>query len=886
MKIFITVVLTILLISGLFPQIHHQKSMEEPGDSLEKKPMIAEEKPGKPDKKDLPAFVELIKGYDVIPGLFDLYWNPDKNLAYLSVDPDQYGTIYLCNITRQSGDASSFDSGAMLSGFPFMLNKLGTKIQLIEINTRYRADEDTPMARAIAQDLPNSIILNANIASDPDSISGKILLDLKEFFLNDRLTMVSYITGEWKKKYNFDKDNSQFESLKSFPENTEIGVALHFISDKPHGSITLADSRSMLHRYHFSLSAIPESDYQPRIADDRVGHFLTYFQDYSSVETDQPYTHYINRWNLVKIDPSAGVSEPVQPIVYWIENTTPEKYRAAIAKGILMWNEAFERIGFRNAIEARVMPDDADWDPADVRYHTVRWIVQPGGGYAVGPSRANPFSGELYDADVRISSDFVRHFYREFEEFITPLSLINLLDGENESNLELAEAGLCSYAEEKHRQMAFSANYLLTTGQFTEQDLNKFVSEGLTDLVVHEVGHTLGLRHNFRASHIYSLERIRDKEFTNDFGISGSVMDYHPINLSPEGEPQGTYYHTTLGFYDYWAIEYAYRSFDSTTFESEDQMLDAIASRVAEPLLAYCTDEEARGYSIRGMDPSCSLYDMTSDPLEYYQIRVDMVKKLWSILPDTFEKDQEKYSKIRAVFSQGIGEYTNMSRNVPKYIGGIYAYRDHVGDPGDRLPFHVVPAAEQRQALYFLIQNLFERDAFHFSPDLLNKLAPSYYPDFQGTIWNRSRWDYPIHDVVSGLQTNAITRIYSESVLNRVQDNEVKFPEGDEPFTMDELFQTTTRAIWSELDQRKNINSYRRRLQQIHLQILIDILLHKEKDYPRDAVSLARADLDTIYKQVKRLKTHPALDTYSKAHLVETEAKIEAAFAANVERDM
>ncbi len=883
MRHFFNIALFIIFTFWIFPQTMSQKPMEEPSDSLAKTPNISVGKIEKPEKPDLPVFQELIKDFEEITGMFDLYWNAEKNQAYLSVHPDQYGTVYLCNLTRQSGDAASFDSGAMMGGFPFMLKKLGSNIQLIEINTRYRAEDGTPIAKAISQALPNSIILDAGISSEPDSTSGKILLDLKDLFLNDKMTMVGYVTGEWKRKYNFDKDNSHIESLKSFPENTEIGVALHFKSEKPHKSTTLADSRSMLHRYHFSLSAIPESDYAPRIADDRVGHFLTYYQDYSTVETDNPYKHFINRWNLVKMNPDADISDPIQPIVYWIENTTPEKYRDAIAKGILMWNEAFERIGFRNAVEARVMPDDADWDPADVRYHTVRWIVQPGGGYAVGPSRANPFTGELYDADIRISSDFVRHFYREYEEFITPLSMDELLLPEENIH---DENEMCNYADEKQRQMAYGANYLMSMGRFTEGDLEQFVMDGLADLVVHEVGHTLGLRHNFRASHIYSLNRMQDKEFTDEHGVTGSVMDYNPINLSPAGEPQGSYYHTTLGFYDYWAIEYAYRPFDSSKFETEDMMLQDVASRVAEPLLAYCTDEEAKGYSISGMDPSCSLYDMTSDPLEYYQRRVDMVKNLWTILPKTFEKEDEHYSKLRAVFSQGIGEYSNMSRNVPKYIGGIYAYRDHVSDPNGRIPFKVVPAKEQRRALNFLIQNLYQADAFQFSPELLNKLAPTYYPDFQGTIWSRKRWDYPIHDVVSGLQANALGRIYSESVLNRVQDNELKFPVGSDIFTMAELFGTMTQSIWSELDDRNNINSYRRRVQQIHLNILIEILLHKEKDYPRDAISLARADLDLLSKQIKRLKNHPAFDTYSKAHLAEVEAKIETALKASVERDM
>ncbi len=877
----------IFILAFMLSVIQGQNGPDRPGeakaDSLKKS---GKERPSKKDKKrELKKFAELVKDYEKIEGLFDLYWNQDKNSAYLAVNPDQYEKIFLCNVTRQSGDAYRFDSGAMLQDFPFMFKKVGEKIQFIHVNTSYRADEGTPMARAIAGALPNSILASSNILSKPDSLTGDILLELKDFFLTDKLPMVGYITGRWKKKYSFDKDNSYFNRLTSFPENTEIDVVLNYKSEKPHRSITLPDSRSMLHRYHFSLSSIPESDYRPRIADDRVGHFLTYYQDYSNVETDTPYQYRVNRWNLVKKDPDARLSEPVKPIVFWIENTTPEKYRAAIARGALMWNEAFQRIGFKNAVVVKEMPDDADWDPADVRYNTIRWIVQPGGGYAVGPSRANPFTGEIYDADIRVSADFVRHFYREYEEFVTPLSNEEVLNAVWHESEPVDGAAMCEYSREKQRNMDFSINYLMAAGKLSESELDEFVQEGLTDLIVHEVGHTLGLRHNFRASHIYPLKRLQDKEFTEEYGVTGSVMDYNPINLSPDGEPQGAYYHTTLGTYDYWVIEYAYRPYDSREYASEADMLEDIAGRASEPLFAYCTDEQAKGYSIKGMDPSCSLYDMTADPLEYYGLRAEMSQELWRTLPEKFGKEPGKYQKLRSVFNQGLGEYSNMARNIPKYIGGIYAYRSHIGDPNGKAPFQIVPADEQRRALRFIEENLFAPDAFDFPPELLNQLVPSYQPDFQGSVWNRTRWDYPIHGVIFNIQGNALARLYSKYVLVRLQDNELKFPDGEEKFTMAEMFESLRKSLWQELDSRESINSYRRRLQQFQIHILTQIMLRKEAEYPRDAVSLARYDLEKLAVKIRRVKNHPAFDVYTQAHLTETLAKIDAALKATSERD-
>ncbi len=834
----------------------------------------------KKDAKKLPEYEELIKDFEHIEGLFDIYFNTDENKYYLSVADEQLGVTYLFNATRQSGDASIFDSGAMLGDFPFIFKKQGKRLQLIQLNTYYRAQENTAMQRAVEQSLSNSIVHSVEIKSQPDSLTKRILIDLSALFLTDKFTKVEYHTGQLKQKYSLDKDNSHFSELKTFPTNTEIEVSLHYYSGKPHKSTTLADSRSMLMRFHYSLSALPETDYQPRQADDRLGHFVTMFQDYSSVEQESPYTYYINRWNLEKADPQSALSPPIKPIVYWIENTVPEKYRSAIRRGILLWNDAFERIGFKNAIVVHQMPDDADWDPADVRYNTIRWIVQPGGGYAVGPSRANPFTGEIYDADIRVSADFVRHFYTEYDQFITPLSIDEILNSaESEADLPNQE-GQCNYAAEKKEQVEFGWNLIQSRGLTGDVDYEKFVEDGLTDLIVHEVGHTLGLRHNFRASHIYPLKRLRDQQFTHDWGTTGSVMDYTPINLSKTGDAQGEYYQIALGVYDYWAIEYAYAESEDTSALGQDKFLNEIAGRVAEPLLEYCTDTDANGYSIKGMDPSCSLYDMTADPLDYYSQRIDLVQELWTSLTNGELKNGEGYQRFLKLFNQGIGEYRNMANNVTKYVGGIYVHRYHFGDTDGQLPFEVVPAKEQWRALKFLDSALFQPDAFNFSPDLLNKLIPELKGDFSGSLWKNNRLEYPVHNAVLQLQGRALSRLYSTYVLNRLNDNELRFTKGDPVFSMVDLFSYLQDNIWQEVDQGKNINSYRRELQRMHLEILIRLMLEKNKSYPQDAVSLALSNLNSLKLKIKRVIKIRPLDEISEAHLTECLMKIEASITA------
>ena len=851
------------------------------------------ETPKKKKKPKEPEFNELIEDFDKIEGLFTLYQNEKEGKVYLEIKPEQFGTVYLVNITRESGEGSLFDAGALLGSFPFFFKQVGKTVQMIEKNVRFRADPDGAIARAVKRDFSNSISATAKIASQPHPERGSLLVDADELFLND-IGLVGYVSKERKLDYSYDKTNSYFSEIKSFPLNTEIEVTLHFKSSKPQPIYSLADSRSMLHRYHYSISTIAETDYKPRIADDRVGHFLTMYQDYSSVLHDSPYKRYIERWHLEKSEPKFNLSPPKQPIVFWLENTIPVEYRDAVREGILLWNKAFEKIGFKDAIVVKQMPDDADWDPADVRYNTIRWIVQPGAAYAVGPSTANPFTGQIYDADIRVSADYVRWFYREFDEFVSPASWTKADMSVFLPGLKLAEPAnynmlpyLCTYASGMAHQMAFGWDLLLARGKVSEdsEDLQKFIHDGIVDLIVHEVGHTLGLRHNFKASSVYTLDQLGNKSFTEENGVTGSVMDYNPVNLAPKGKPQGDYFHTTLGPYDYWAIEYAYKPLPPNSKISEEEMLDQIASRDAKPELQYGSDEDALRFSTRGIDPLCTYYDLGKDPMKFWGERLEMSKELWADLPKDFEKDGARYQKLRLAFSQGITEYALASMNITKFIGGIYSYRDHVGDPNGRIPFVIVPAEKQRSALKFITENIFAKNAFQFSPELLNKLAAERFPDFQGTVWKMTRIDYPIHGIIQLLQVLPMNRLYDPLVLQRIQDNELRFKKGETPFTMAELFSEIRKAIWQELDEGTNINSFRRELQRMHLYFLGRMVVKSPAMLPHDAITLARADLVEIKNKIDQNLSSKNLDAYTKAHLEETAAKIDAALTAQMQAE-
>ena len=819
------------------------------------------------------AFQEVVEGFQKIDGLFTLYWNENTNQAYVSILPGQFDKIYLAGLTRQSGDGYYLDGSAMLNEYPFMFKKVGKRIQYVNANVKFRADENSPFHRSIKRHTSHSILSSTEIVSKPHPKTGSVLADIGKLFIYD----IEEITRRSQGVYSFDKKDSYFIELKSFSYNTEIELALHFKGKKGKYVYTLPNSTSVLIHYHISLSSIPETNYEPRLADDRVGHFITMYQDYSDVLKDSPYIRYVNRWNLEKKNPREKVSEPIKPIVYWIENTVPYELRNAVREGILGWNEAFEAAGFKNAIIVKQMPDNADWDPADVRYNTIRWMFHPGSGYAVGPSRANPFTGELYDADIRISADFVRGFYRAYTEFVTPIIGPVAMNFEIEEFKEEFSSEMCRYGDYLREEMASAWDLLTVTGAIkgTDKDLQDYIHKGLVDLILHEVGHTLGLRHNFKASSIYSIAQLSDPAFTKKYGISGSVMDYQPINVF-DGQ---TFFQTHPGVYDIWAIEYAYKQPDRYGY-SEEKFLESIASRSTEPLLRYGTDEDTYGLSTRGIDPHSNAWDLSDDPMAYYKKLFEMSHELWESIPTYFEKEGEQYSKLRHIFGRGLSRYYSASRNIAKYIGGIYHSRHHVGDPGGGNPFEVVSAKKQREALDFLLTHILEKDAFNFDADLLNKLAPKRDWDFQGSVWRMNRIDYPIHDYIRWIQSGTLYRLHHPRIFARIRDNELKFPLGEEIFTLVELFQGITTSLWSELEENQDINSFRRDLQKSHVEVLSIILLNKARYFHSDAVALARASLQELYDNIIASLNIGIFNDYTHAHLIDTSNKIQSVYKA------
>jgi len=556
--------------------------------------------------------------------------------------------------------------------------------------------------------------------------------------------------------------------------------------------------------------------------------------------------------------------------------------------GVLLWNKAFEKIGFKDAIVVKQMPDDADWDPADTRYNTIRWFAGVDATFAIGPSRANPFTGQIYDADIGFSEGIIRSVRRSGEEFVAPVfppsqpSQVHLPRWWNHGG----GSGYCDYADGLAQQAAFGISVLETRGALSPAVEQKLMRQFIVEVTAHEVGHTLGLRHNFRGSTILPPNELNDVSRTGTIGQSSSVMDYNPIIIAGKGEKQGDFVPVTLGPYEYLAIEFAYKPIAG----DENAELAKIASRAADPLLPYATDEDALGtYSPNAIDPLDNQFDASSDPLAYFRQRFEIVSELWASMESKLARPGEGYQVLRRSLGRGLNEYYRGLVTSSKFIGGVYHHRDHVGDPNGRSPYEPVLADKQREALELLRTFAFKEDNFLLPPSLLNKLAIERLPTLGGIdgLFNTVRIDYPWHDSVLNLQRAVLNRLLSAVTLARIQDNELRFAPEEKSFTMADLFNGLDGAIWSELDEGAvKISSLRRNLQREHLKQLIRLALRPgQSPAPEDATTLARASLARIQTGIHDvLNSAKVIDPISNAHLQETDDRIATALQAQMQK--
>jgi hypothetical protein len=570
------------------------------------------------------------------------------------------------------------------------------------------------------------------------------------------------------------------------------------------------------------------------------------------------------------------MSEPKQPIVFWIDHTVPTKYHVAIKAGVLEWNKAFEKIGFKDAIKVEVQPDDAKFNTSDIRHASIRWMTTARSSFsAIGPTVVDPRSGEILDADVGIDATSFRAFKSLSAETVPQRPLAGTSLGN-----AFADAPYCTYAAEAVEHEGFAMSLLEARGEMTLDgpEAEAFIQSKLTATIMHEVGHTLGLTHNFRASTVYTDAQLADPAFTKAHGLAGSVMEYAPANIALKGEKQGEYHMSTLGPYDYWAIEYGYKEIAP---EQEAAELARIANRSSEPYLAFMADDTLYH---SGLDPRVNTFDLGADPLSYAERQLKLGRELWQLTESRALKTGENYAVLRRNFNRGLFEVHFSAQQAAKFIGGLTLHNDYAGS--GRAPLEPVPAAKQRAALNLLATSVFAADSFRFSPAFLSRLAISDYDIDDAKVLGRSvpSVDVAVDQQVLDLHRAVLTPLLGPEVAQRLLNNELKVNTPNEALTLAEMYATLHRAVWSELATGDDIPLIRRNLQREYIARVSLALVKPMPNMPADARALLRADANKLRGELVAMQKRNKQSVETKAHVAESLATLDEALKAPVMR--
>lgn len=858
-------------------------------------------------------------------GLWTLYHDLEQGKVYAEIRADQLNRNFFFVATLNSGLGEfRLYRGMPLQDFPFTLRKVQETLQVVVPNVYFRSRPGDVTYPFVDEFFSDSVLASLPIVSIHEE-RNSLLVDLNPLLVDASPTLPDLSAILSTLNYTRNAQQSYLNKVSAFPLNLEFEASYNF-TEQP-GELfsaftSLANSAAFTLSIHYSLSELPtDNGYQPRLADQRIGYFVTAYQDIADRTSPDRFVRYINRWHLEKQNPTAPLSPPKEPIVFWIENTVPQAYRSAVRQGILMWNRAFEKIGFQGAIEARQMPDYALWDPEDVRYNTIRWTDSFDGGVAIGPSRVNPFTGQILDADVLIDANFVRSAKLNYRSIVQPdpegslqrslqvgLPWYQLTRNPSICEPETGRAYLENfdfrdrfntlvsidspqmidrcYGLEAVQQLAIGATTLSMLYNVLPggPEMRVFVQQYISHLVAHEVGHVLGLRHNFHGSTLRSPEELNNVAITREQGLTGSIMDYVPVNLAPPGVEQGDYYTTVIGPYDEWAIEYGYTTLDHLSRRTAQRTLMEIAQRAPEWELAYGTDEDLWA----GVDPNVNVFDLSRDPFTYSQWQMDLAQQLWETLDRRFPAEGESYTEARPIFTRILNYYFANAFRLANYIGGRSLNRYLKGDAPDRVPLEPVSMEIQHQALEILQQRVLTSDAFEFPADLVSKLPPERWLHW-GVFPVTTNLEYPLVDQILLGQTLVLANLFDTGRLQRLRDTEFLYPD-QAALTLPELFETLRTSIWSDVlgETRQHdlttIPLIQRQLQRQYLNLLLnlvdrsflttatelpDILLSIVTfDAPEEARILARHQVQALAAEIKTtLKRSDDLDLSSQTHL-------------------
>src|SRR5271157_2141457 len=701
-------------------------------------------------------------------GVFTVHQIKEK--YYYEIPKSELGKVFLWNTTIAKTTMGVGYGNQELNERVVYWEMNGNKVHLRENNYDVVADPKAPIAQAVDAANNSTIIMTFPVAAfnkDGDPVIEVTRLfstDVPEISARQRLGATT-----------LDATRSFIERISAYPENIEAESTMTYTrtqtpagmgSASPIPTTVLGGGQmrpgSATIVLHQSMVKLPEKPMMPRVFDERVGYFNTSMMDYSKDEHRAPRVRFIDRWRLEKKDPSAAVSEPVKPLVYYIDSATPLKWREWLKKGVEDWQPAFEAAGFKNAIIAKIAPtpeEDPDFSPEDVRNSVVRWLPSTIEN-AMGPNIHDPRTGEILNADIQ--------FYH---------NVMNL-----QRNWYFVQVGPLDPRAQKLP---------------LPDDL---MGRMLQYVVAHEVGHTLGLQHNMKASSLYPQEKIRDKAWLHEYGHTPSIMDYSRLNYvaQPEDNIPVEDLVPRIGPYDRWAIRWGYTPIaGAKTADDEKPTLDAWAREQDKtPWLRFSTTGAA------GSDPG----DLTeavgdADAIASTTLGVKNLKRVAAmLLSATTQKKGEPFEDLSEMYGQMLGQWTLEMNHVAAIVGGFDSQEKYAGQEG--VLFTPVPKARQEAAVKFLVENAFATPTWMVDPEILRRIEAS------GAL---SR--------IRSAQNSVLANLLGSARFARLVEQEAMDPAHS--YSPADFLASVRKGVWKELDAPQvKVDAYRRNLQNAYLDLV------------------------------------------------------------------
>jgi len=745
------------------------------------------------------------KDCELFEGLFNIYQNKKNGKSFIEIDTSHLNQEFIYFSYFENGVTDAFSVKGRYRGSKILkISKFYNKIDITVHNTKYYFDDENPLSKGANSNINTPLIISEEIIAKSDD-KTRFLINADNIFLNESLQQIrSSYSGAYRgfRLGNLSKSKTRYKKIRNYPENTDVVVNYFYESKYPsrRGSEAITDSRSVSIMLQHSLIRMPDSGYKTREDDSRIGYFTTQSNDMTTLDKVN-YRDFINRWRLEKKDPSKEISEPIKPIIYWVENTTPYEFRELIKEGVETWNIAFEKAGFKNAIQVKIQPDTADWEAGDIRYNVLRWTSSPNppwGGY--GPSFVNPRTGEILGADIMLEWSYITNrivtdeLFNERESYT-----IDFLDH---------DPFYCDAAYYQQIEKSLGINYIKNMN-LSEELEDELVKQSLIRLVIHEVGHTLGLSHNFKGSLLLTNDELNNKEIVNTKGISSSIMEYPAINITKDPKNQGLFFDIKPGPYDIWAIEYGYSDYEDT--ESEINGLSSILARSTEKELAFANDAMDMRSPGKGSDPDAMIFDLSSTQLEHSLDKIEMIYKILDGLKDKYTGENDTYEELYRSYRTLVYSYYQALNVVSRQIGGVKVDLAHTDQNTEVKPFVSVDKETQKKALKIISE-------YGFSNKML--LQPDLFPYLQKQRrgFNVST-DPAIHQRILTYQNRLLDHLLNNKVLTRMTNSALYGNEYELPYYMIDL-----RKSVFDSDLNSDISTVRQNLQTAYVNRLLNIM--------------------------------------------------------------